>query len=175
MHARRITAKFIAENILVTRDIVKLADFGLARETRGGGDFTEYVSTRWYRAPEVPHQPRDAFFCQVELRNAEPCLHHVCICQPDGAGLMTTVSRGTQQISPRPRVRMQLQVLFIWAVLHAAGAAACRHIWAAGRHVCSRGDHGGALQSAPTVPGRLRGDAACNEPPACTTMHARIQ
>ena len=42
-----------AENILVTRDIVKLADFGLARETRGGGNFTEYVSTRWYRAPEV--------------------------------------------------------------------------------------------------------------------------
>lgn len=42
-----------AENILVTRDVVKLADFGLARETRGGGAFTEYVSTRWYRAPEV--------------------------------------------------------------------------------------------------------------------------
>jgi len=43
----------------VTRDVVKLADFGLARETRGGGGaFTEYVSTRWYRAPEVRFQPR---------------------------------------------------------------------------------------------------------------------
>jgi male germ cell-associated kinase len=56
MHARQFLKWWTAENILVTRDIVKLADFGLARETRGGGDFTEYVSTRWYRAPEVrPH------------------------------------------------------------------------------------------------------------------------
>ncbi|KAI0814983.1 kinase-like domain-containing protein [Irpex lacteus] len=33
--------------------IVKLADFGLARETNSSPPYTEYVSTRWYRAPEV--------------------------------------------------------------------------------------------------------------------------
>ncbi|KAF7791873.1 hypothetical protein EIP86_002897 [Pleurotus ostreatoroseus] len=33
--------------------IIKLADFGLARETRSSPPYTEYVSTRWYRAPEV--------------------------------------------------------------------------------------------------------------------------
>lgn len=33
--------------------IVKLADFGLARETASKPPYTEYVSTRWYRAPEV--------------------------------------------------------------------------------------------------------------------------
>merc|ERR1719174_1898748 len=32
---------------------IKLADFGLAREIRSRPPFTEYVSTRWYRAPEV--------------------------------------------------------------------------------------------------------------------------
>jgi meiosis induction protein kinase IME2/SME1 len=32
---------------------VKLADFGLARETRSKLPYTTYVSTRWYRAPEV--------------------------------------------------------------------------------------------------------------------------
>lgn len=32
---------------------VKIADFGLAREIRSRPPFTEYVSTRWYRAPEV--------------------------------------------------------------------------------------------------------------------------
>lgn len=32
---------------------VKLADFGLARETHSRLPFTTYVSTRWYRAPEV--------------------------------------------------------------------------------------------------------------------------
>ena len=33
--------------------IVKLADFGLAREIHSKPPYTEYVSTRWYRAPEV--------------------------------------------------------------------------------------------------------------------------
>ncbi|KAF8875839.1 protein kinase [Infundibulicybe gibba] len=33
--------------------IIKLADFGLARETKSNPPYTEYVSTRWYRAPEV--------------------------------------------------------------------------------------------------------------------------
>ncbi|KAF4728581.1 HemK methyltransferase member 2, partial [Perkinsus olseni] len=41
------------ENLLVTRDLLKLADFGLAREIRSRPPFTDYVSTRWYRAPEV--------------------------------------------------------------------------------------------------------------------------
>lgn len=33
--------------------IVKIADFGLARETESRCPYTTYVSTRWYRAPEV--------------------------------------------------------------------------------------------------------------------------
>eukprot|EP01062_Namystynia_karyoxenos_P019120 TRINITY_DN17165_c0_g2_i1.p1 TRINITY_DN17165_c0_g2~~TRINITY_DN17165_c0_g2_i1.p1 ORF type:complete len:711 (+),score=196.00 TRINITY_DN17165_c0_g2_i1:212-2344(+) len=41
------------ENILLKGDITKLADFGLAKEIRARPPFTEYVSTRWYRAPEV--------------------------------------------------------------------------------------------------------------------------
>lgn len=32
---------------------VKIADFGLARETNSKMPYTTYVSTRWYRAPEV--------------------------------------------------------------------------------------------------------------------------
>jgi protein kinase len=42
------------ENLLVgSEDIVKIADFGLARDIRSRPPFTDYVSTRWYRAPEV--------------------------------------------------------------------------------------------------------------------------
>ncbi|OJA21511.1 hypothetical protein AZE42_05111 [Rhizopogon vesiculosus] len=39
--------------------IIKLADFGLARETLSPPPYTEYVSTRWYRAPEVLLLSRD--------------------------------------------------------------------------------------------------------------------
>ena len=40
------------ENLLVVGDTVKIADFGLAREIRSVPPYTEYVSTRYYRAPE---------------------------------------------------------------------------------------------------------------------------
>lgn len=33
-------------------ELVKIADFGLAREIRSRPPYTDYVSTRWYRAPE---------------------------------------------------------------------------------------------------------------------------
>ena len=41
------------ENFLVTGDKVKLADFGLAKSLTEKQNMTEYVSTRWYRAPEL--------------------------------------------------------------------------------------------------------------------------
>jgi serine/threonine protein kinase len=47
------------ENFLVSNDsseiAMKLADFGLAKDFRRnrGGNHTEYVATRWYRAPEL--------------------------------------------------------------------------------------------------------------------------
>ncbi|KAK2822698.1 hypothetical protein Q5P01_022763 [Channa striata] len=42
------------ENLLcMGPELVKIADFGLAREIRCQPPYTDYVSTRWYRAPEV--------------------------------------------------------------------------------------------------------------------------
>ena len=57
------------ENLLVKTDAVKIADFGLAREIRSRPPFTDYVSTRWYRAPEILlrstnyNSPVDIFAC----------------------------------------------------------------------------------------------------------------
>jgi serine/threonine protein kinase len=42
------------ENVLLNnKNVVKLADFGLVREIRSMPPYTDYVSTRWYRAPEI--------------------------------------------------------------------------------------------------------------------------
>jgi protein kinase len=41
------------ENLLWSGTVLKIADFGLAREIRSRPPYTEYVSTRWYRAPEI--------------------------------------------------------------------------------------------------------------------------
>ena len=40
------------ENILIMDDCLKLADFGSCRGIYSKQPYTEYISTRWYRAPE---------------------------------------------------------------------------------------------------------------------------
>jgi len=40
------------ENVLLAEDALKLADFGSCRGIYSKQPFTEYISTRWYRAPE---------------------------------------------------------------------------------------------------------------------------
>jgi len=40
------------ENILVKDEVLKLADFGSCRSVYSKPPYTEYISTRWYRAPE---------------------------------------------------------------------------------------------------------------------------
>jgi len=70
------------ENLLCSgAEIVKIADFGLARELRSRPPYTDYVSTRWYRAPEVLlrstdySSPIDIFACgciMAELYTLRP-------------------------------------------------------------------------------------------------------
>jgi serine/threonine protein kinase len=56
------------ENILCsTPDLVKIADFGLAREIRSTPPYTDYVSTRWYRAPEVRNHGKRTKKCAYIL------------------------------------------------------------------------------------------------------------
>jgi len=55
-HANNVIHRDVKpENILISKDnVVKLCDFGFAR-TLGpaGAEYTDYVATRWYRAPEL--------------------------------------------------------------------------------------------------------------------------
>jgi protein kinase len=41
------------DNVCWKGDVIKIADFGLAREIRSRPPYTEYTGTRWYRAPEI--------------------------------------------------------------------------------------------------------------------------
>ena len=41
------------ENLLYQDNQLKLADFGLSKDFKGCTNHTNYVSTRWYRAPEI--------------------------------------------------------------------------------------------------------------------------
>ncbi|KAJ8428482.1 hypothetical protein Cgig2_029935 [Carnegiea gigantea] len=41
------------KNLLVTDNVIKIGDLGLAREVLSMPPYTDYVSTRWYRAPEI--------------------------------------------------------------------------------------------------------------------------
>ncbi|KAF9208319.1 hypothetical protein BGZ49_009172 [Haplosporangium sp. Z 27] len=67
MHAKGIMHRDMKpENILVTGDIVKIADLGLARELKSRPPYTTYVSTRWYRSPEVLLKS-SAYSCAVDL------------------------------------------------------------------------------------------------------------
>eukprot|EP00466_Bigelowiella_natans_P017219 jgi/Bigna1/43187/e_gw1.73.28.1 len=56
IHASNIVHRDIKpENLLVSRNgVLKLCDFGFARNLgRPGAKYTDYVATRWYRAPEL--------------------------------------------------------------------------------------------------------------------------
>ena len=55
MHKHGFFHRYIKpENLLcMGPELIKIADFGLSREIRSRPPYTDYVSTRWYRAPEV--------------------------------------------------------------------------------------------------------------------------
>lgn len=94
--------------------IIKLADFGLAREIKSKPPYTEYVSTRWYRAPEVLLRSRDYSVpvdmwalgtIMAELVNLRPLfpgsnevdqMARICECLGDPSDQYGTDSRGRQ-------------------------------------------------------------------------------
>ncbi len=48
----KISPPFFSENILLGNETIKLADLGSCRGLYNKPPLTEYISTRWYRAPE---------------------------------------------------------------------------------------------------------------------------
>jgi len=55
MHSLNIIHRDIKpENVLISRaNVVKICDLGFARNLPNNNKMTDYVSTRWYRPPEL--------------------------------------------------------------------------------------------------------------------------
>lgn len=65
------TSRFYTDDYIESHDInhifvVKLADYGLSRQISNKGRYTSYVSTRWYRAPEILLR-RDSYSTPVDI------------------------------------------------------------------------------------------------------------
>jgi serine/threonine protein kinase len=56
------------ENMLVKGDLIKVADFGLAREIRSKPPFTDYVSTRWCAIYFIRERTPYQFLTGTELQ-----------------------------------------------------------------------------------------------------------
>ncbi|XP_024087587.1 MAPK/MAK/MRK overlapping kinase isoform X5 [Pongo abelii] len=69
------------ENILIKQDVLKLADFGSCRSVYSKQPYTEYISTRWYRAPEC--LLTDGFYTyKMDLWSAGCVFYEIASLQP---------------------------------------------------------------------------------------------
>ncbi|XP_010605551.1 MAPK/MAK/MRK overlapping kinase isoform X14 [Fukomys damarensis] len=69
------------ENILVKQDVLKLGDFGSCRSVYSRQPYTEYISTRWYRAPEC--LLTDGFYTsKMDLWSAGCVFYEIASLQP---------------------------------------------------------------------------------------------
>lgn len=61
--------------MLVTDNVLKIADLGLAREVMSMPPYTEYVSTRWWVLFSHDHSYLPAFVVWIGFSNCNLCLH----------------------------------------------------------------------------------------------------
>lgn len=149
------------ENILITKNgVVKLCDFGFARLLTGPGDeYTDYVATRWYRAPELvvgdaqygPPVDVWAIGCVFgELLNGEPIwpgksdvdqLYHIQKTLGDLIPRHRKVFNSNQyfrgMVLPSPRERIPLESIYPTASNHTISfLKACLQMDPIGRSTC---------------------------------------
>ncbi|XP_046502885.1 MAPK/MAK/MRK overlapping kinase isoform X3 [Equus quagga] len=82
------------ENILIKQDVLKLGDFGSCRSVYSKQPYTEYISTRWYRAPEC--LLTDGFYTyKMDLWSAGCVFYEITSLQPlfPGANELDQISK----------------------------------------------------------------------------------
>lgn len=93
------------ENVLIVGDhYLKVADFGSCRGIYTQAPYTEYISTRWYRAPEVRRPPRERQPCTSADRAIELAPHcffdssslHISVCSPTATTITKWIAGGLE-------------------------------------------------------------------------------
>ncbi|KAF0875304.1 MOK kinase, partial [Crocuta crocuta] len=82
------------ENILIKQDVLKVGDFGSCRSVYSKQPYTEYISTRWYRAPEC--LLTDGFYSyKMDLWSAGCVFYEIASLQPlfPGANELDQISK----------------------------------------------------------------------------------
>ncbi|KAJ1981388.1 hypothetical protein H4R34_002096 [Dimargaris verticillata] len=69
------------ENILISGSRVKIADFGLVQKANTNRPLTAYISTRWYRAPEVLLECA-RYSCPIDLWAVGTIIAEILLTQP---------------------------------------------------------------------------------------------
>lgn len=93
------------ENILIKENVVKLADFGSCRGIYSKKPYTEYISTRWYRAPEC--LLTDGYYGQaMDIWGMGCVIYEMLTCDPlfPGANEMDQIKRIHSVLGTPPQV-----------------------------------------------------------------------
>lgn len=101
------------ENILLKKDVLKLADYGSCRSIYSKQPYTEYISTRWYRAPEC--LLTDGYYShKMDLWSAGCVLYEIMTLRPlfPGTNELDQISRihdvlGTPSVQLLDKFRTQ--------------------------------------------------------------------
>ncbi|KFQ24670.1 MAPK/MAK/MRK overlapping kinase, partial [Mesitornis unicolor] len=69
------------ENILIKKNTLKLGDFGSCRSDHSEQPYTEYISTRWYRAPECL-LTTGYYGCKIDIWSAGCVFYEITSLEP---------------------------------------------------------------------------------------------
>nr|KAF6501446.1 MOK protein kinase [Molossus molossus] len=123
------------ENILIKQDVLKLGDFGSCRSVYSKQPYTEYISTRWYRAPEC--LLTDGFYsCKMDLWSAGCVFYEIASLQPlfPGANELDQISKihdimGTPPAKTLTKFRQDQEYLCRQPICPRCASPSCMHWW----------------------------------------------
>ncbi|XP_053459112.1 MAPK/MAK/MRK overlapping kinase isoform X3 [Nycticebus coucang] len=123
------------ENILIKQDVLKLGDFGSCRSVYSKQPYTEYISTRWYRAPEC--LLTDGFYTyKMDLWSAGCVFYEIASLRPlfPGANELDQISKihdviGTPAQKTLTKFKQDQEYLYRQPICPRNASPSCMQWW----------------------------------------------